>query len=311
MSFRFGLAGIALASFAVLPALAQDAIFPLTVEHALGAVTIPAAPQRVVALIDRDADTLLALGVQPVAIRSNYNFEAGVGAWAEDLIEGEPIVWGGRDLNYEAIAAASPDLIVFATSGGDADEYNLLSQIAPTISLPKNALAWQATTAETTLLIAEALGRRADGEKLLADLDAYLAAQNAAHPEFAGRTANYLDVHSSGIYQYADDHIVNGALYALGFSPIQGALDVPEDQTFTIVSAELLPDYDADIVLAYSFGRTLDELIAEVPTLATLPSVAEGRFLLLDNLAFSNASVLSIPYAFDRLIPQFSVALAP
>jgi iron complex transport system substrate-binding protein len=310
MSCRSALLGLALTAVVILPTTAGDTGFPRSVEHALGTTTIADEPQRIIALIDRDADTLLALGEQPVAIRSNYNFEAGVGVWAEHLLEDKPIVWGGRELNYEAIAAADPDLIVFATSGGDADEYNLLSRIAPTISLPKDALPWQATTAQTTRLIAEALGRKADGEKLLADLDAYMAAQKRAHPEFSGKTANYLDVHSSGIYQYADDHIVNGALYALGFKPIQGALDVADDAASIVVSPELLPDYDADIVLAYPFERSLDELITEIPTLATLPSIAENRFFLLDNLAFSNASVLSIPYALERLIPQFSAALA-
>ncbi|MQA01035.1 MAG: hypothetical protein GEU80_17255 [Dehalococcoidia bacterium] len=45
--------------------------FPRTVEHALGPTRIEAEPGRVVALIDRDADTMLALGVTPVAIRSH------------------------------------------------------------------------------------------------------------------------------------------------------------------------------------------------------------------------------------------------
>ncbi|MCR6671823.1 iron-siderophore ABC transporter substrate-binding protein [Devosia ginsengisoli] len=291
-------------------AMAQDAAFPITLEHALGTVTIPAEPQRVVALIDRDADTVLALGVQPVGIRSNYNFDAGVGPWAEPLLTTEPAVWKGRELNFEAIAAADPDLIVFATSGGDAAEYERLSQIAPTIALPRGANPWEATTAQTTLLIAEALGRKQEGEQLIADLDAYLATQKAAHPEFAGRTVNYLDIYPGGISSYSANHIVNGMLYATGFSPIAGALDVPAGQSSISVSAELLASYDADIVLIYPFGRSLDELIAETPTLATLPSVEDGRAFVLQDLAFSSASVVSIPYALDNLLPRFSAALA-
>jgi iron complex transport system substrate-binding protein len=300
-----------LAALLVAPlAHAQDDAFPVTLEHTLGTVTIRAEPQRVVALIDRDADTVLALGVQPVGIRSNYSFDAGVGPWAEPLLTGKPMVWKGRELNFEAIAAAEPDLIVFANSGGDAAEYERLSQIAPTIALPKGANPWEATTAETTMLIAEALGRKAEGEKLLADLDAYLAAQKAAHPEFAGKTVNYLDIYPGGISSYSDDHIVNGMLYATGFSPIAGALDIPAGQSSISVSAELLADYDADIVLIYPFGRTLDELIAETPTLGKLSSVEHGRAFVLQDLAFSNASVVSIPYALDNLLPRFSAALA-
>lgn len=79
MAFRTILASLTLAALTFVPAQAQDAIFPLTVEHALGEVIIPAAPQRVVALMDRDVDTLLALGIKPVAVRSWYNFDEGAG----------------------------------------------------------------------------------------------------------------------------------------------------------------------------------------------------------------------------------------
>lgn len=309
MIFRAALFGFLLAVTS-LPAAAQQAAFPLTVEHSQGSVTIPAEPKRVVALIDRDADTLLALGVQPVAIRSNYGFEGGVGPWAEDLLTTSPIVWTGRELNYEAIAAAAPDLIVFATSGGDADEYERLSQIAPTIYLPKGADGWEATTKQTTLLIAEALGRRADGEKLLAGLDAYLAEQKAAHPEFSGKSANYLDIYPGGISAYSDEHIVNGTLYALGFESARSAVDIPLGQSSTNVSPELLADYVGDITLIYPFGRTLDGLIAETPTLGLVPQAETGGLIVLDNLAFSNASVISIPYALDRLIPAFAEVVA-
>lgn len=311
MVLRIGSIGSALVIMAAaFPAQAQPTSFPLTFEHSLGEVTITEPPARVVALIDRDVDTLLALGIQPVAIRSQFGFPTGVGPWAEALLTTTPVVWGGRELNFEAIAAVEPDLIVFANSGGDAQEYDLLSQIAPTVYLPSGANPWEATTAQTTLLIAEAVGRRTDGEALLADLDAYLAQKRAEHPEFAGKTANYLDIYPGGIASYSDDHIVNGALYALGFVPTAQSVSVPNDQSSEMVSPELLPDYDADIVLVYPFDRNLEQLVAETPTLSALPSVEDGRLFLLDDLAFSAASVLSIPYALDRLVPQFSAALA-
>lgn len=293
---------------AAAPAFAQS--FPLTVEHAQGTTTIPAPPQRVVAMIDRDADTLLALGVVPVGIHSLYGFETGVGPWSEQLLgDATPVVWGGREYNYEAVAALEPDLIVFANSGGDADIYARLSTIAPTIGLPRDAIAWEATVEQTTQLIADALGRHDDGIALLQRLDSYLVTQKAAHPEFAGRTANYLDIYPGGISTYSSRHIVNTMLYGVGFSPIPGA-EMPADTSSLTVSAELLPDYDADITVIYPFGRSLTELDAENPTLSTLPSVAAGRAFILDNLAFSTASVVSIPYALDQLIPQFSAALA-
>ncbi len=310
MSLRFGLIGLALTAFAALPAYAEQASFPIIVEHALGAVTIPAAPQRIVALMDRDADTLLALGIKPVAVRSWYGFEEGAGPWSIDLFgDDKPVVWQGRELNYEAIAAQNPDLIVFASSGGNEEEYAKLSQIAPTLSLPKGELPWGSTTTGTTALIAEAVGLADEGEKLIADLEAYLADQKAAHPEFAGHSANYLDVHAGGLTYYAQTQFINATLYDLGFSPVQAVLDLPAEDTYATVSDEQAALADADILLIYPFGLSREEMLAEHPTLDNLKAFTEGGAVILPDLAFSQASVLSIPYALDRLIPEFSAIL--
>lgn len=301
--------GIALFAASPAGAMAQNA-FPITIEQALGTVTVTAPPERIVVLSNRDADTLLALGIQPVAIRSIYDFEKGVGPWSEDLLTTEPTVWIGRELNFEAIASADPDLIIYATSGGDRAEYERLSQIAPTLSPPKGAVPWGAKVDESTLAIAEILGRRADGEALLAELDAYLAETRANHPEFAGHSANYLDIYPGGIASYADDHIVNDVLYSIGFSPIAASQAMAEGESMVEVSAELLPQYLGDINLIFPYGRTLDELVAETPTLGTSAQARTGGLIILENLAFSNASVISIPYALDALLPKFGAALS-
>lgn len=306
----------ALAAFALFlvtigPASAQSDPFPITLEHALGTVTIPAAPQRIVALMDRDVDTLLALGIKPVAVRSWYNFEEGAGPWSTDLFgDDRPAVWLGRDLNFEAIAAEDPDLIVFSTSGGDREEYERLSAIAPTISLPKGELPWGSTTTATTLLIAEAVGRRAEGEALVAELDTYLAGVRADNPQFQDHTANYLDVHQGGLTYYAQTQFINKTLYELGFSPVQAVLDMPDDSTSVTVSNEQAFLADADILLIYPFGQTRQEMLQANPTLDSLSAFRDGGEIILPDLAFSQASVLSIPYALDSLVPAFQNALA-
>ena len=48
------------------------AAFPVTVEHAFGSTVVPAGPQRVVSAGYTEQDTLLALGVVPVAVTDWY-----------------------------------------------------------------------------------------------------------------------------------------------------------------------------------------------------------------------------------------------
>jgi iron complex transport system substrate-binding protein len=144
----------------------------------------------------------------------------------------------------------------------------------------------------------------------LADVTAYLEAQKAAHPEFAGKTANYLDVHSGGLTIYAKDQIINKALYDLGFSPIKAVLDLPAGETYLTGSDEQAAAFDADILLIYPFGLSREEMLAAHRTLENLPSFHNGGAIILDDLGFSTASVLSIPYVLDKLVPQFADALA-
>jgi iron complex transport system substrate-binding protein len=51
------------------PTSAGAAAFPVTIEHAFGSTTVPAAPQRVATIGFNEADFALALGVVPVGVR--------------------------------------------------------------------------------------------------------------------------------------------------------------------------------------------------------------------------------------------------
>src|SRR5690349_15122229 len=121
-----------LAAFAA-PAQAQD--FPVTIEHMYGSTTITKAPERVVSLGFAGHDNILALGVHPIAVRYWYgDYPHGVWPWAEDALGGtEPVVLKG-DINIEQIAALRPDLILAISSGITREQYDLLSQIAPTVA---------------------------------------------------------------------------------------------------------------------------------------------------------------------------------
>src|SRR3978361_406368 len=67
--------------------------FPVTVGTAFGDVRVAAAPKRVVALGWGDAETALALGVQPVGASDWLAFGGeGVGPWAAGLYDAAPTI---------------------------------------------------------------------------------------------------------------------------------------------------------------------------------------------------------------------------
>lgn len=295
-------------ALAGLPATAGE--FPAVVEHALGQTIVPAEPARVVAMTNRDAETLLALGVVPVGIQSQFGFENGVGPWAEPMLDGAlPEVWLGMDINYEAVATIDPDLIVFANSGMDAAVHERLSAIAPTVALPAGASPWAATPQEMTLVIAQALGREEDGIALNAELDAYLTAQRDRYSVFAGKSLSYLDIFQRTIFAYPAESIVTNILLSAGLEPSGGIVSLTEGASYLDVSEERLAEFDADVLVIDSHGRSLEALGAELPTFARLDAVREGRVFLIEDMALATNSPLSIPYALDRLLPRIAEAL--
>jgi iron complex transport system substrate-binding protein len=75
--------------------------FPLSIEHKFGTTVIEQQPVRVASVDYNGVDNLLALGIQPVAIRYWYGEdEMGVWSWAKPKLTKTPEVLKG-DLNYE------------------------------------------------------------------------------------------------------------------------------------------------------------------------------------------------------------------
>lgn len=104
---------------------------PQTITHAHGTTELTAAPRAIAALGPGDADAVLALGMQPVAIE----WRGGtVPSWIKDKLDGDPPVMSFVDTN--AVEQAKPDLIL--ATGADLDDatYERLSAIAPTITGP-------------------------------------------------------------------------------------------------------------------------------------------------------------------------------
>src|SRR5690606_12229789 len=79
-------------------AIAEDTVFPPTIAHAFGSTTIDGVPQRIAVAGLIEHDTLLALGIKPVAIRGWFtDYPNATGPWAQHLWEGfEPVSVAGE-----------------------------------------------------------------------------------------------------------------------------------------------------------------------------------------------------------------------
>ncbi|MEL6936759.1 MAG: iron-siderophore ABC transporter substrate-binding protein, partial [Cyanobacteria bacterium J06607_17] len=246
-----------------------------TINHDAGATEICGIPQTIVSLSAHALDLLLSLEQQPAGYVTPVSLFRGdvfdnpakqipyLGA----AITTQPVNLGdAQSPSMERLTALKPDLIVGETR--NADEYKLLSQIAPTILLEQRTVKgqWQ----EHLRILAAALGNPDAAESLIqqyqttveqARLD--LADVTATHPNLLLLGANRLD---EGVYVIQTDTYLGELLGDLGFTLV--APPSPTDMPNAPVSLEGLPALDsADtiIILGYNLD-TNDPAIKQALT---------------------------------------------
>jgi iron complex transport system substrate-binding protein len=299
------------------PSASADSAFPATVETKFGPVTIPAEPTRIVALGWGDAETVLALGGQPVAASDWLGFGGeGVGPWSAGLYEEPPAILGTMELSYEEIAALKPDLILDVRSSGDAERYERLAAIAPTVGVPSDGDAYMTSSDQQVEMIAAAMGRPEQGRALIEKLDAAFAQAVADHPEWEGLTATAATRTSEGwgAYVVGSDRVT--FLERLGFvqNPQIAALKPNEGAiAFSVsLSSEQLDLFDADLIVAFPIWIDSAQ-ITDDPVWLQIPAVKAGHAVIIDGVLSSAYSAATVPgsiYALENLVPLIEKALA-
>ncbi|MCV7097933.1 ABC transporter substrate-binding protein [Mycobacterium kubicae] len=109
----------------------------VTVNHLFGQTVIKQPPKRVVSAGYTEQDDLLAVGVVPIAVTNWFGDQPfAVWPWAQPKLgSAQPVVLNlDNGIPVEQIGGLKPDLIVAINAGLDADTYQKLSAIAPTLA---------------------------------------------------------------------------------------------------------------------------------------------------------------------------------
>ncbi len=287
--------------------------FPVTVEHKYGSTTIVSEPSRVISLSYQNHDNLLALGVQPIAIRYWYgDFEFGVWPWAEELLGSEkPVILKG-DINIEQIAELKPDLIEAMWSGITQDQYDLLSKIAPVVPPLKGyedyGMPWEKIAAETGVIV----GKSEEADAKVEEIESRMAAIRKNHPSWEGKSAAVAYYWSDAPGAYTSSDIRPQFLANLGLITPKKIDDVSGPNAFAIkLSPEDLSPIDTDIVIWFIEERNV-ETVKNLALRPTLNAYKEGREIYADPTlasAFSHGSLLSLPYVLDQMVPLIESAI--
>jgi iron complex transport system substrate-binding protein len=279
----------------------------VTVDHAFGETKVPAPPTRVVSAGLTGQDCLLAVGVVPVGVTEWFGGQPfAVWPWAVPALgTAQPAVLnldGG--INFEAITALNPDLIIATNAGLDQDTYTRLSNVAPTIAQADQDAFFEPWKDQATA-IGAAVFKHDQMQQLITDIDTRFSTLGTETPAFKGKRALLLQGSLDD-----GDLVTTPAGWRTEFLTQMG-FEIPEvsDVPATVPRdrmAEVLAG--ADVLIwaaddAETAALTADPMIAEQGT----RNVFTGRDLAAA-IAFS--SPLSLPLVADQLPPMLRTALA-
>ena len=283
--------------------------FPVTVETLFGDVEIENRPENVVALGWSDAETALALGAQPVGVADWQAYGGtGVGPWAAELFDSEPVEVGTMEPNIEAIASLEPDVILDTRSDNSQERHDTFAPVAPVVGAPPGVEVNYGTTwQQQTRQVAQVLGEEERGEELVTELEERFTQIREDNPEFAESTiavGAYFDG-QYGAYVPGDTRV--DLLTALGFEYKSELAERVEGDFYTDLSAELVEELDADLTVVFPIGGPeAGEFLSEDPVLQGIPSAEDDRLIIVDDLelanAFSSGSTLGINHALDEIV---------
>lgn len=310
------------AVFACVGTLAAAQDFPLTLRHAFGETVIPRKPLRVATVAWANYEVPLALGVVPVGMaRANFgdDDDDGVLPWVsarlKELNAPVPVLFDeGDGIDFEAVAATHPDVILAAYSGLSRADYDTLSQIAPVVAYPD--APWSTDWREMIRLNSEGLGMAAEGAALITRIEGEIATEVAAHPELRGKTAmfvTHMDVTNLSTVNFYTTNDTRVKFFAdLGLAAPKSVAEASKPGQFAAsVSAERVDDFDdVDIVVTYGTMKLLDAIKVNL-LINRMPAVKRDSVVLLgrDPLGTAaNPTPLSIPWVLDDYVALLSAA---
>lgn len=302
----------------------------ISIEHAFGTTEIDGTPERIATVNFENQEVPLALGVVPVGMAKANFGGSDVLPWVQDKLDelgatgdgdvAAPVLFDETDgIDYEAVADTKPDVILAGYSGLDQEQYDKLSEIAPTVAFPKGQTAWGTTWRENIELESRAIGKEQEGKDLIADLESEIAAKASEHPTIQGKKGMFLvhidptDLSQVSFYSGHDTRVQ--FLEDLGMDnpdAVQKWSD-SNDKFSGVLSAEQTDVFsDVDVIVTYGDAALLKTLQAD-PVIGKIPAIKNGSVVLLGNDTLgtaANPTPLAIPYILDDYLKVLDEAAA-
>ncbi len=285
----------------------------VTVRHQFGETTIPAPPKRVVSAGYTCQDDLLAVGIVPIAVTNWFGDQPfGVWPWAQPKLgDAKPVVLNlDNGIQVNQIARLRPDLIVATDAGVDADTYQKLSAIAPTVP-QSGGDAFFEPWKDQAAAVGEAVFQAEQMKSLVAAVDKRFSEVGTKYPQFNGKEVLLLE---GTLHQ--DNVVASVARWRTEFLT-----------QMHLVVADNISSFTVDPQRAFIPHKQIKDVLGAVDVLIWRTNTDEDRLALLADPdvsalgtrnvfttkdqagALAYASPLSYPLVADQLPPLIAKAL--
>lgn len=246
-----------------------------------GSIEIPVNPKRVVAAIGSFETDMVAVGVMPV-LTTTF-----AGPWVS--LDDSVTITDNIPPTAEELLKAEPDLIVGWNWVSAEESYDEIVAIAPYVGLGETAESAgpgfdgsQPTKSWDTLFLSvcDAVGKRAEGEKLVTEFEERLAELAARTSRFAGQSISRIEFYETGLFSWRGQQEDTAELMRL----VGLTVDGPE-QSLPDESLERLPDITSDwlvVVVGGDMPQAVFDEIAATELYKAIPAVQKDQVIIVD-----------------------------
>jgi iron complex transport system substrate-binding protein len=298
------------------PAPGSPGAGSVTISHLFGETVITQPPKRVVSAGYTEQDDLLAVGVVPIAVTNWWGDQPfAVWPWAQPKLGGaQPVVLNlDNGIAIDQIAGLKPDLIVAINAGVDADTYQKLSAIAPTVPQSDGDAFFEPWKDQATA-VGQAVFQADQMKSLIDAVDKQFAAVAQKNPQWQGKKALLMQ---GALWQ--GTVVATLAGWRTDFLNQMGLVIADSVKPFGADHRAVIPrDHikavldSADVVIWTTESPDDQKVLLADPDVAASQATAQNRHIFTSKeqaAAIAFSSPLSYPLVADQLPPLISKIL--
>ncbi|WP_232698140.1 siderophore ABC transporter substrate-binding protein [Brevibacillus daliensis] len=234
------------------PAQAEE----IVVKHKLGEAKVKKNPEKVVVFDFGSLSTLDKLGVDVLAVPKD-SVPSYMPKYKEDKYKN---AGGIKEPDFEKISAMAPDLIII--SGRQADAYEELNKIAPTIYLDVEYEKYMESFETNAKIIGQIFGKEAEVEKELEQINKDIKALEEK-VKAKGKNALIILANEGKVSAYGSGSRFGIIHDVMGFTPVD--TNIKASTHGNSVSFEYIVEKDADYLFVVDRGLVAGGKAEQIP----------------------------------------------